>query len=168
MCRWNGFKHVLDQQYNQFYETVFGKCSVNPLSPHDALKHHFTSLKTDLIFLQLRSFRKKSMKLFCQYMAIFFNFSLISSHLYPIQVENCDSNSRLVVDEGLIQYFNIIIVDNYFHKYKYFSSLDENHCVLVIFFLNFLKDLKMPYFGEHLQQPRHGSTGGMDPFLELS
>ena len=25
-----------------------------PLSPHDALKHHFTSLKTDLFFLQLR------------------------------------------------------------------------------------------------------------------
>ena len=25
----------------------------NSLSPHDALKHHFTSLKTDLIFLQL-------------------------------------------------------------------------------------------------------------------
>ena len=25
----------------------------NPLSPHDALKHHFTSLKTDLMFLQL-------------------------------------------------------------------------------------------------------------------
>ena len=25
----------------------------NPLSPHDALKHHFTSLKTYLIFLQL-------------------------------------------------------------------------------------------------------------------
>ena len=27
---------------------------INPLSPHDALKHHFTSLKTDLIFLQPR------------------------------------------------------------------------------------------------------------------
>ena len=26
----------------------------NPLGPHDALKHHFTSLKTDLIFLQQR------------------------------------------------------------------------------------------------------------------
>ena len=26
----------------------------NPLSPHDALKHHFRSLKTDLIFLQPR------------------------------------------------------------------------------------------------------------------
>ena len=31
----------------------------NPLSPHDALKHYFTSLKTDLIFPQLRSYRKK-------------------------------------------------------------------------------------------------------------
>ena len=26
----------------------------NPLSPQDALKHHFTFLKTDLIFLQIR------------------------------------------------------------------------------------------------------------------
>ena len=25
----------------------------NPLGPHDALKHHFKSLKTDLILLQL-------------------------------------------------------------------------------------------------------------------
>ena len=27
--------------------------AVNPLGPHDALKHHFTSLKSDLISLQL-------------------------------------------------------------------------------------------------------------------
>ena len=27
--------------------------TLNPLSPDDALKHHFTSLKTYLIFLQL-------------------------------------------------------------------------------------------------------------------
>ena len=26
---------------------------INPLGPHDALKHHFTSLKTQLISLQL-------------------------------------------------------------------------------------------------------------------
>ena len=39
------------------------------------------------------------MKLFYKYMAIFLNFSPISSELYPLQVENCDSNSRLVVDE---------------------------------------------------------------------
>ena len=39
------------------------------------------------------------MKLFHQYNAIFFTFSPTSSHLHPPQVENCDSNSRLVVDE---------------------------------------------------------------------
>ena len=40
-----------------------------------------------------------SMKLIYQYMAIFLNFLTTSSPLYPLQVENCDSNSRLVVDE---------------------------------------------------------------------
>ena len=39
------------------------------------------------------------MKLFFQYVAIFFNFSSTSSHLHPLQGENCDINSRLVVDE---------------------------------------------------------------------
>ena len=39
------------------------------------------------------------MKLFYKYMTIFYNFSPTSSHLHPPQVENCDSNSRLVVDE---------------------------------------------------------------------
>ena len=33
-------------------------------------------------------------------MTIFFNFSLTSNHLHTLQVENCDSNSRLVVDEN--------------------------------------------------------------------
>ena len=42
---------------------------------------------------------KISLKLVYQYMIIFFNFSLTSSHLHPLQVENCDSNLRLVVDE---------------------------------------------------------------------
>ena len=40
-----------------------------------------------------------SLKLIYQYMAIFFNFSPTLNHLHPLQVENCDSNSRLVVDE---------------------------------------------------------------------
>ena len=39
------------------------------------------------------------MKLVYQYIAIFFNFLTTSSHLHPLQIENCDSNSRLVVDE---------------------------------------------------------------------
>ena len=43
---------------------------------------------------------KISIKLLYQYMAIFFNFSPTSNHLQPLQVENCDRNSRLVVDEG--------------------------------------------------------------------
>ena len=33
--------------------------SIIPLSPHDALKHHFTSLKTDLIFLQLEGLERR-------------------------------------------------------------------------------------------------------------
>ena len=40
-----------------------------------------------------------SMKLVYQYMAILFNFPPTSNHLHPLQVENCASNSRLVVDE---------------------------------------------------------------------
>ena len=40
-----------------------------------------------------------SMQLVYQNMAIFFNFSPTSNHLHSLQVENCDSNSRLVVDE---------------------------------------------------------------------
>ena len=48
-----------------------------------------------------------SMKLFHQYMAIFFNFSPTSNRLHLLQVENCDSNSRLVVggdDNGKCDY----------------------------------------------------------------
>ena len=33
------------------------------------------------------------------YMAIFINFSPTSSHLHPLPVANCDSNSWLGVDE---------------------------------------------------------------------
>ena len=75
----------------------------NPLSPHDALKHHLNPCKlvNRLNFPTNEGFGMKiSMKLACQYMVIFFNCSPISNHLHPLQVENCDSNSRLVVDEG--------------------------------------------------------------------
>ena len=39
------------------------------------------------------------MKLVYQNMPIFFNFKTTSNHFHSLQVENCDSNSRLVVDE---------------------------------------------------------------------
>ena len=41
------------QAVHSFEEAeMFFICLINPLSPHDALMHHFTSLKIDLIFLQ--------------------------------------------------------------------------------------------------------------------
>ena len=42
---WKKDKHKEKNEYRCDYQ-------LNPLSPHDALKQHFTSLKTDLIFLQ--------------------------------------------------------------------------------------------------------------------
>ena len=48
---------------------------LNPLSPHDALKHHFTSLKVDFKFPTSKGFGMKiSMKQVYQCMVIFFNF----------------------------------------------------------------------------------------------
>ena len=35
------------------------RCKVNPLSPHDALKHYFRSPKADLISLQQRVWKRK-------------------------------------------------------------------------------------------------------------
>ena len=40
-----------------------------------------------------------SMNLIYQNISFFFIFLPTSNHLHPLQVENCDSNSRLVVDE---------------------------------------------------------------------
>ena len=39
------------------------------------------------------------MKLLYQFIAFFVNLSPTSNHFHPLQVENCDSNSRLVVDK---------------------------------------------------------------------
>ena len=63
---------------------------------------------------------KISMKLVCKYMVIFFNFSLTSSHLHPLQVENCDSNSRLVVDEDDNGKFRLERVKLAHHALHYF------------------------------------------------
>ena len=57
-----------------------------------------------------------SMKLVYQYMLIFLNFQTTSNHLHPLQAENCDSNSRLVVDEEekgkfRLEKVNIIVSD---------------------------------------------------------
>ena len=72
---------------------------LNLLSPHDASKHHLASLEKIPNFLQLvvlvRQFLRKCLK----NNTIFFHLSPTVSHLHSLQVENCDSSSRLVVDE---------------------------------------------------------------------
>ena len=57
---------------------------INPVSPHDALKHHLKPPKTDSP--TTKDFRTKiSMKLVDQYMAIFFNFPPTSNHLPSLE-----------------------------------------------------------------------------------
>ena len=50
----NSILNTAESAFNPWMSEPF-----NPLSPHDALKHHFTSLKTDLIFLQPRVLEQK-------------------------------------------------------------------------------------------------------------
>ena len=72
---------------------------INPLSPHDALKHHLASLKNDLTSWNLAILERKFSWNRFKKNSIFIHLSPTSSHLHPLQVENCGSNSRLVVDE---------------------------------------------------------------------
>ena len=65
------------------------------------VKASFYIPEIKLNFPATRGLRMKiSIKLVYQYISIFFGFSPTSSRLHPLQVENCDSNSRLVVDEN--------------------------------------------------------------------
>ena len=62
----------------------------------------FHTIENILDFFTAKGFRRHiSMKLLHEYIVVFFNLSSTSNHLDPLQVENCDSNSRLVVDEDL-------------------------------------------------------------------
>ena len=71
----------------------------NPFNPHDALKHHFASLKNDLNSKKLGILEQFFLWCWSIITLVFFHLSPTSSHLHSLQVENCDSNSRLVVDE---------------------------------------------------------------------
>ena len=72
----------------------------NHLSPHDALKHHFASLKNYLISWKLVVLEHKLSWNCFKNNSIFYHLSPTSSHFHPLQVEHCNSNSRLVVDEN--------------------------------------------------------------------
>ena len=71
-----------------------------PFKSSRCIKASFYIPENRLNFPTTKGFRTKmSMKLVYQYMAIFFAFPTTSSHFHPLQAENCDSNSQLVVDE---------------------------------------------------------------------
>ena len=63
---------------------------INPLNPHDALKHHFTSLKTDLIFQQPRVLERKFPKKW------FANTSQFSLIFHSLQIIFIHYKSRIV------------------------------------------------------------------------
>ena len=60
------------------------------------------------------------MKLVYQYLVIFCNFETTSNHLHPLQVENCDSNSRLVVGKNDNDKFRLERVNPLIYSLFYF------------------------------------------------
>ena len=71
-----------------------------PFKPSRCFKASFYIPENRPNFHTAKCFRTNIfMKLVCQYMPILFNFKTTSNRLHPLQVENCDSNSQLVVDE---------------------------------------------------------------------
>ena len=79
-----------------YYVCLF---TLKPFNPSRCIKASFHFPENTIYLPTTKGFRREiSMKIAYQYMTIFVNFSLTSSHLRPLQVENCDSNSRLVVD----------------------------------------------------------------------
>ena len=77
MSRYNGISHswciiVI------IIITVVVKNRINPLSPHDALKHHFTSMKTYLTFLKQRVLEQKFL---WNWFTNTWQFSLILNHI---------------------------------------------------------------------------------------
>ena len=90
---------VLNEQALFMYHKGKPKLTV-PFKPSRCIKASFYIPENGLNFPTTKGFRTKiSVKLFYQYVVIFFIFSSTLNHLHPRQVENCDSNSRLVVDE---------------------------------------------------------------------
>ena len=65
-------------------------------------------------------------------MAIFFNFSPTSNHLHPLQVKNCDSNSRLVVDEDDNGKFRLERVKGEDIFYNWSCNKTQEDCCIII------------------------------------
>ena len=81
---------MVDEHHTTNDRPSHSQC-INPSSPHDALKHHFTSLKTALIVQSLRFLERK------------FHETGLPKHgnflLFLNRIKSSSCNSRLVVDE---------------------------------------------------------------------
>ena len=104
-----------------------------PFKPSRCIKASFYIPENRLNFSTTKDFRPKiSTKLVYQYMVIFLIFQTTSNHLHPPQVENCDSNWRLVVDEDDYRKFRLERVKSMRTKFDRF--IDPNlqiYCTLV-------------------------------------
>ena len=87
----------------------------NPLSPHDALKHHFTSLKTQFISLQLRFLEGKfPLNWFnnkWQFSLIFLPHHVIFTHYKTRIVVGEDDNGKFRLErvKSLVIWLQVII-----------------------------------------------------------
>ena len=80
-------------------EDDYGKFRLERVKPSRCIEASFYIIENILDFFTANGFRRQlSMKLFYEYIVIFFNLSPTSNHLHSLRVENCGSNSRLVVD----------------------------------------------------------------------
>ena len=95
-----GYKPQSIRMSHRGRPTCRGVHTVFIFKPSRCIKASFYIPENSFNFIITKGFRTKIFhETGLQYMAIFFNFSPTSNHLHPLQVENCDSNSRLVVDE---------------------------------------------------------------------
>ena len=84
-------------------------------------------------------------------MVVFFILSPTSSHLHPLQVENCCSNSRLVEDEGDNGKFRTERVNS--HVYLDPLSAKDNYDCFICFIsmLNQSLRMKIVFYHQDLQ-----------------
>ena len=118
---WDAINTLYHENINQLF--IYSSLHVMLIDPHSvgrptASRHHFVSLKSDYIFYPWvhnefhcwssvvdggatfsQQWAPKRSSFFFNIWQLLLNLTLTSTRLHSVQVENCESNSRLVVDE---------------------------------------------------------------------
>ena len=92
----------LDQIQNGLLTAIIDFNPLTLFKPSRCIKASFNIPENRPNFHTTKEFQNKNfyeIGLVDHHMVIFFTFSPTSNHLHPLQVKNCDSNLRLVVDE---------------------------------------------------------------------